>query len=218
LFGLLESARGGRPEALVASAAFSGTAAAELDASVARFRRFLDMTAALGVGDWMHFDISIVRGLAYYTGMVFELFDAQGEHRAICGGGRYDNLLSALGGVDLPALGFGMGDVVLGDILREKGLLATNAAALDYWVAGETPDLLGDVMRVATSLRRSGRSVEYALREQALGRQLKSAVSAGARSAVILRTDLWSDGKLVLRDLATGQESVVDGATWQPAS
>ncbi len=71
----------------------------------------------------MRIDLSIVRGLAYYTGMVFELFDANGEFRAICGGGRYDNLLGALGGVDLPALGFGMGDVVLTELLRDRGLL-----------------------------------------------------------------------------------------------
>jgi histidyl-tRNA synthetase len=215
LFALLESARSAEPESLLSAATFSGSAAAELEASVARFRSFLDMTAALGVGEWMQFDLSIVRGLAYYTGTVFELFDAQGEHRAICGGGRYDNLLAALGGVDLPALGFGMGDVVLGDILRERGLLAANAAVLDYWVAGDSPEMQRDVMRVATTLRRSGRSVEYALRDQALGRQLKSAASAGAHRAVILRKDLWSEGKLVLRDLSTGEESVVDSATLQ---
>ena len=76
----------------------------------------------------MTLDLSIVRGLAYYTGIVFELFDATGEFRAICGGGRYDNLLAALGGVDLPALGFGMGDVVLGELLRARGLMPAAAA------------------------------------------------------------------------------------------
>jgi histidyl-tRNA synthetase len=75
------------------------------------------------VGEYLRVDLTIVRGLAYYTGIVFELFDAQGEFRAICGGGRYDNLLQALGGVDLPALGFGMGDVVLGELLRARGKL-----------------------------------------------------------------------------------------------
>ena len=74
---------------------------------------------------------SIVRGLAYYTGIVFELFDAKGEFRAICGGGRYDTLLAALGGTDLPALGFGMGDVVLGELLRERGLMNACASLVD---------------------------------------------------------------------------------------
>ena len=83
----------------------------------------------LGVLEWVTIDLTIVRGLAYYTGIVFELFDAKGELRAICGGGRYDTLLQSLGGVDLPALGFGMGDVVLAELLRERGLLPARVAA-----------------------------------------------------------------------------------------
>ena len=77
----------------------------------------------MGLGDFVEIDLTIVRGLAYYTGTVFELFDAGRTMRAICGGGRYDNLLEALGGVELPALGFGMGDVVLGELLKDRGLL-----------------------------------------------------------------------------------------------
>ena len=84
-------------------------------------RRYLDHAESLGVREWVQLDLSIVRGLAYYTGIVFELFDAKGELRAICGGGRYDTLLESLGGVSLPALGFGMGDVVLGELLRARG-------------------------------------------------------------------------------------------------
>ena len=90
--------------------------------SIARFAKYLAYCEALGIGPWVVLDLSIVRGLAYYTGVVFELFDAKGELRAICGGGRYDDLLKAIGGADLPALGFGMGDVVLGELLTERGL------------------------------------------------------------------------------------------------
>jgi histidyl-tRNA synthetase len=90
---------------------------------ISRMREYLGFLDALGVGDWVDFDLSIVRGLAYYTGKVFELFDAKGEFRAICGGGRYDDLLSTIGGVDLPALGFGMGDVVLTELLRARDLI-----------------------------------------------------------------------------------------------
>ena len=96
------------------------------------------MPALLG-GDasWLRVDLSIVRGLAYYTGIVFELFDRSGEFRAICGGGRYDTLLQSLGGADLPALGFGMGDVVLGELLRAEGADARRRKrAADYWIAG----------------------------------------------------------------------------------
>jgi histidyl-tRNA synthetase len=77
----------------------------------------VDALEAMGLGPFLELDLSIVRGLAYYTGVVFELFDAGRSLRAICGGGRYDGLLQALGGVDLPAAGFGMGDVVLGELL-----------------------------------------------------------------------------------------------------
>ena len=145
---------------------------------------------------------TIVRGLAYYTGIVFELFDAQGEFRAICGGGRYDTLLASLGGVDLPALGFGMGDVVLGELLKARGKLPATARALDYWVAFEDESRLARAMQIATALRRQGKAVEYALHGVQLGKQLKAASSAGAGHAVILR----QDGKEVLRDLASGAE------------
>ena len=82
---------------------------------------------------------TIVRGLAYYTGTVFELFDAGRSLRAICGGGRYDNLLQSLGGVDLPAAGFGMGDVVLAELLKDRGLVPAPVHALDAWIAAVTP-------------------------------------------------------------------------------
>src|SRR5262249_33208332 len=140
----------------------------------------------LDVLDWVTIDLKIVRGLAYYTGIVFELFDAKGELRAICGGGRYDNLLQLLGGVDLPALGFGMGDVVLGELLRDRGLLPAKAEGPQVWVAAEDLGRRRDVRRAATALRRGGVSVEYALREQAIMKQVKAARSAGAAFVLTL--------------------------------
>jgi histidyl-tRNA synthetase len=154
---------------------------------IAELRRYFACLDGLGVLEWVTIDLTIVRGLAYYTGIVFELFDAKGELRAICGGGRYDSLLQSLGGVDLPALGFGMGDVVLADLLRDRGLLPGNAAGPQVWVAGETPAADQDVRRAATALRREGVSVEYALREQALMKQVKAAKSAGAGWVLTLR-------------------------------
>jgi histidyl-tRNA synthetase len=155
---------------------------------VADFRRFAAYVAAL-TGDgaqWLQFDPSIVRGLAYYTGIVFELFDARGEFRAIAGGGRYDNLLNALGGVDLPALGFGMGDVVLGEMLRARGLMRGALRGPDCWLVAEEIIPLDEVMRVAGRLRAAGLSVEYPLRPQSASKQLKAADSAGARYALLL--------------------------------
>jgi histidyl-tRNA synthetase len=142
-----------------------------------------------------------VRGLAYYTGIVFELFDAQGEFRAICGGGRYDTLLASLSGVDLPALGFGMGDVVLGELLKARGKLPAHASSLDYWVAYDE-GLQHEAMRIATALRHQGASVEYALRSQQLGKQLDAARKAGAVAAIIIR----GDGTMRRKDFASGAE------------
>jgi histidyl-tRNA synthetase len=172
----------------------------------ARMREYLGFLDALGVGDWVDFDLSIVRGLAYYTGKVFELFDAQGEFRAICGGGRYDDLLSTIGGVDLPALGFGMGDVVLTEILRSRDLLPAPELATEYWVASDDESMLGEVMTVAGRLRAKSRSVEYALKSQTLARQLKTASTAGVRNVVLLRRADYDNGNVTVKTLADGSE------------
>ncbi|HEY9228172.1 MAG TPA: histidine--tRNA ligase, partial [Gemmatimonadaceae bacterium] len=168
---------------------------------ISELRRYFELLEGLGVAEWVTIDLKIVRGLAYYTGIVFELFDAKGELRAICGGGRYDNLLQALGGVDLPALGFGMGDVVLAELLRDRGLLPSKAEGPQVWVAAEAPSREPDVRRAATALRRSGVSVEYALREQAIMKQVKAAKSAGAAFV------------LTLHDASTGRRH-----SWSPAA
>ncbi|MFL5583695.1 MAG: histidine--tRNA ligase [Gemmatimonadaceae bacterium] len=174
--------------------------------SITHLREYLNFLDALGVGDWVDFDLSIVRGLAYYTGKVFELFDAKGELRAICGGGRYDDLLSTIGGVDLPALGFGMGDVVLTELLRSRNLLPASQLGTDYWVAADDESMLPDVMTVAGRLRAKSRSVEYALKSQSLARQLKTASSAGVRSVVLLRRDDYANGNVTVKTLSDGTE------------
>ena len=171
------------------SAALSAHAAA---GHMADFRRFLVYVAALtGDGaDWLRLDLSIVRGLAYYTGIVFELFDAKGEFRAIAGGGRYDNLLHALGGVDLPALGFGMGDVVLGELLRARGKLADVAVdGAEVWVAAEEFTEVGLVMEATRELRRRGLRCEFALRAQSFDKQRKAARASGASYVVALKRE-----------------------------
>jgi histidyl-tRNA synthetase len=126
-------------------------------------------------------DLRIVRGLAYYTGIVFELFDAEGALRAICGGGRYDTLLQDLAGVDMPALGFGMGDVVLGEILRERGLMKSHVDGPDFWLAADEGAPRSAVLRAASALREAGVSVDYALKPQSVSKQRKAAYAAGAR-------------------------------------
>ncbi len=171
-----------------------------------RLRNYLVYVRALGFADWVTLDLSIVRGLAYYTGIVFELFDTTGQFRAICGGGRYDTLLDTLGGVDLPALGFGMGDVVVGELLRDRGMISRSPPRTDYWVAGDDESLTADVMSVAAALRRHDKSVEYSLKPQQLSRQLKSAASAGASRAIVLKRDTFDAGEVTVRDLNAGSE------------
>jgi histidyl-tRNA synthetase len=158
---------------------------------VAEFGDFLRYVSALLGGDssWLRVDLSIVRGLAYYTGIVFELFDRTGEFRAICGGGRYDTLLESLGGADMPALGFGMGDVVLGELLRAKGLMRPADSSADYWLSGDEDVPLERIMSEAARLRSEGSAVEYALRAQSMTKQKKAAQASGARTFVTLSND-----------------------------
>ncbi|MEX2583085.1 MAG: histidine--tRNA ligase [Gemmatimonadota bacterium] len=173
---------------------------------IARTHQLFEGLEAYGLGEYIRFDLSIVRGLAYYTGVVFELFDAKGELRAICGGGRYDDLLRVVSGTDLPALGFGMGDVVLRELLEARGLLPEPVRRLDYYVVGVTPDQRDDVLSMVHRLRGAGSSVDYALRHQGVGKQLKSAAALGAARAVILGPDELAEGVAMVRDMESGEE------------
>lgn len=155
---------------------------------VQRFGEYLAHCTALGVAEFVQFDLTIVRGLAYYTGIVFELFDNVGEFRAICGGGRYDNLLKSLGGTDLPALGFGMGDVVIGELLRARGLMPAFVPSLEFWVAQapDSPTAPQAALQTATAMRQDGCTVEFALRAQKLDKQLEAGRKAGASTFIIV--------------------------------
>ena len=162
--------------------------------------------AAMGLAEFVDVDLTIVRGLAYYTGTVFELFDAGKSLRAICGGGRYDGLLKALGGVDLPALGFGMGDVVLGELLKESGRLPAASGKLDALLVAVSGEDVPFVLRLAHDLREEGRAIEYSLKHRAVRHQLELAAARGATRAVIVGPDERRDGVAVVKDLKAGTE------------
>ncbi len=164
---------------------------------------------AMGLGDYVDVDLSIVRGLAYYTGVVFELFDAGRSLRAICGGGRYDGLLAQLGGVDLPAVGFGMGDVVLGELVKDHPMFQGPSHELDIFLVAVTGADVPEVLRLAHALRDRFRSVEFALRSLAVAKQLKLASARNARWAVLVGPDEREAGAAVVRRLADGVESRV---------
>src|SRR2546426_3544626 len=158
---------------------------------------------AMGLGDFVSVDLTIVRGVAYYTGVVVELFDAQKTLRAIAGGGRYDGLL------DLPALGFGMGDVVLGELLKERGATPKASTELGAFLIAVGGDDLPTVLRLAHALRERGIAVEYGLRHAAVRKQLELAAARGAARAVIVGPDERHSGMAVVRDLREGREAKV---------
>jgi histidyl-tRNA synthetase len=158
-------------------------------------------------------DFKIVRGLAYYTGIVWEIHDRKGELRAVAGGGRYDKLLKQLGGVDLPALGFGMGDVVLGELLKDRGLLPTSCGELDCYVVIADEALRGEALKLIHQLRDAGIAVDYALAPTKVGKQFQVAVAAGARFALTIGPDEWSTGEVKLKDLSAGTEEQIPMAS-----
>ena len=154
--------------------------------ALAQLRRLFELLAAYGVADRVAFDASVVRGLAYYTGVVFEAFDAAGELRAVCGGGRYDRLIETLGGKALPAVGFGFGDAVITELLTERGKLPVLNRALDAVVFP-----LGDAespaaVRLARELRRQGKTVELVLSNLKPKRVFADANKAGARHVYLI--------------------------------
>jgi histidyl-tRNA synthetase len=169
----------------------------------------VDALEAMGFAPFLELDLSIVRGLAYYTGVVFELFDAGKSLRAICGGGRYDGLLQALGGVDLPAIGFGMGDVVLGELLAGRHTAAASPSIIKAFLVAVTSEDVAHVLALAHRLRDRGIAVEYALKPQSVGKQLKLAAARGAPYAVIVGPDERAAGAALVRELMHGSETRV---------
>ena len=168
--------------------------------------RLFELAAAYGCAGWLRFDPSLVRGLAYYTGVVFEAFPARGELRALCGGGRYDRLLSAFGGRDVPACGFGFGDAVIVELLKDLGRLPELPAQVDDVVFAFAGDLRAPAMEVAARLRRAGRSVDLVLEERRMKWAFRHADAAGAARLVLLAPEEWERGVVKVRDLSTGEE------------
>ena len=169
----------------------------------------LDNLAARGLRDFVKVDYHVIRGLAYYTGVVFEAFDVRGEFRAIAGGGRYDNLVKLLSGgkVDLPALGFGMGDVVLLELLKARGLLPKFDTTTDVFVLIEDESLRAQSLKLIHDLRAAGYAVEYALTPAKPDKQFKRAQELNVAHTVRLENSDY----VRIRDFKTRKE-VVAGA------
>jgi len=181
----------------------------EVREAVEALRQLFGLLEAYGIRDWCRFDIGIVRGLAYYTGPVWEVGDRRGEHRAIFGGGRYDRLLGEMGAKPMPACGFGCGDVVLGLILQERGKGPGAEAAAEYYVACDAANAEGAsvaVVEVVRRLRAKGRRTQFDLKGGSLKSQMKKAADAGARFVVIVGADTIGRGTATLRDMQAGEQ------------
>ena len=159
-----------------------------------------------GARAFIQIDLGIVRGLAYYTGFVFEAFEASGEGRALAGGGRYDALVKKLGGPEMPAVGFAMGDVTLTDLLESKGLMPDSKQAPEFVMVIGGAEARPVAMRDAAALRSKGYRVDYPLKDQGFGKQFKAASQSGARIALIYGSDEIAKGVVKVRDLLIEQE------------
>jgi histidyl-tRNA synthetase len=177
--------------------------------------RLVDGLRGRGLADFVSIDVGIVRGLAYYTGIVFEVFDRAGKFRAIAGGGRYDNLIAQLsdGAVSMPALGFAMGDVVLGELINETAHVRQrleNAIAdgrkIDIYVVIAKEQRRADALAQIQQFRDRGYRVDYPLTGEKVGKQFQTAEQLGARVAVLFG-DEWPQVKV--KNLATREESLV---------
>ena len=177
--------------------------------AVAELATLFDLIDSYGIADWVTFDASVVRGLAYYTGPVFEAHDRGGKLRAICGGGRYDRLLSSLGGNDMPATGFGFGDMVIMELLNEKGLVPDLPSANQDIVIAINEDLRSAAMSVATKLRASGRSVDLVLEDKRMKWAFRHAERTGTQRLVMVMPDEWAAGNVRIKELESGEESDV---------
>lgn len=186
-----------------------GELAERVDARIADWRKLVSILESLGVGAFISPDLSIVRGLAYYTGFVFEAFQTVGTGRALAGGGRYDNLVKKLGYQDMPAVGFGMGDVTVSDLLELVGKSGELRDAPDaYFVIG-SENVRPKALEIISALRRSGVKTDYPLKQASFGKQFKQADAVGAAKAYILGDDELAQGIVKIKDLKSGETSAV---------
>jgi histidyl-tRNA synthetase len=179
-------------------------------AAVQQLSRMLQLCDDYGIGEWVVFDASVIRGLAYYTGIVFEAFDRRGELRAIAGGGRYDKLLETFGGDPTPAAGFGFGDAVIVELLKDRNLLPSfDKQGVDTVVFAMSSDLYKVALEAAAILRETGQSVDVILDAKKPKWVFKHADRLGARFCLIVGTQEYENGNVSIKDLVKGEQSSV---------
>ncbi len=184
----------------------------KLTARLTDWKKLLGNLDAMGLSRFVTVDLGVVRGLAYYTGFVFEAFDRKGELRALAGGGRYDNLVGKLGYAEMPAVGFAIGDMTFALLLEQRGLMPNFVQAPDvYAVIGGEKERL-EAFSDIHALRAAGFRVEYPMKDLAFGKQFKAAAESGAKLALIYGGDELAKGVVKIRDLSDRSEHEVPRA------
>jgi len=178
--------------------------------SLKDLQQLFSYAEAYGFKEWLVFDASVVRGLAYYTGVVFEAFDRSAQLRAICGGGRYDKLLESFGGEALPACGFGFGDAVIVELLKDKNLLPDfSSGSVDAVVFPFSPDQHRAAATVASALRKEGVATDLVLENKKTKWLFKHADRIGARCTILIGDKEVENGTVQVKDLAKGEQAEV---------
>jgi len=168
--------------------------------------KVLDLMMLYQMEQYCELDLSVIRGLAYYTGTVFECYDTKGELRAVFGGGRYDNIIGLFGGEPMPAVGFGMGDAVLEILMRRSGVWPKEEIATDYYILTTSPQYMETAIFLARALREKGLITETDLLGRNFGNQMKYANSIGAKYVLILGEKEMAGGQLSIKDMQTGEQ------------
>ncbi|MCB9851065.1 MAG: histidine--tRNA ligase [Phycisphaerales bacterium] len=178
-------------------------------ATVTQLRQVFAHLAAFGVAEYCAYDMGVVRGLAYYTGTVFEGFGQGGLQRAVCGGGRYDELVSQLGGPSMGGVGFATSDVVVEDLLAEFELLPELKATADYFVIDADASVFPQVLELVGRLRHAGVDAAFSYQRQGVGKQFKQAASRGARRVAVIEPDFARTQTLNIKDMASGTQASI---------
>jgi histidyl-tRNA synthetase len=175
--------------------------------AVQQISKLMKLCEAYGIEDWIIFDASVVRGLAYYTGVVFEAFDRKGVLRAIAGGGRYDKLLETFGGDPTPAAGFGFGDAVIVELLKDRSILPNfDSVGVDTVVFAMNEELYPAALKVASQLREAGQTVDLVLESKKTKWVFKHADRIGAKYCAIIGSQEYENGEVAVKDFATGEQ------------
>ncbi|GHV15923.1 histidine--tRNA ligase [Fibrobacterales bacterium] len=192
---------------LTAPAQNASTAPSESSVAIRELEELFSLLTDSGFANCVKLDLSVVRGLAYYTGIVFEVFDKNKSMRAIAGGGRYDNLTEILGGQKVAGVGFGMGDVVLADLLREKNLLPQSRADLPIYLTSFNSNM-NLLFKTAAEFRKAGVACSHPLAPAKFGKQLEQANSCGAKAVVFADGEKSQNGIFEYKILASGEQGI----------